>query len=231
MRQFWKFLFKRYEQYDICDDYVLSLNGGTAAQTVQGAFNAIANNMGAFLIQKWVPRIGFHNRQIEIQVQVICIVFLCYYVIAVLPLVSLVKRYYLPPPLSTLWYNVYGSMIISSLIVTSFLPYVGIILNWFFNCLMKKPPSDQYINTYRTVRKHAHLVTISFIVFTYGFAMPILFLVATISLLGQYLLDKLLLTYYYRQNVNHNDQLTKMVINAIKYAPILLLVVGGATLN
>jgi hypothetical protein len=28
------------------------------------------------------------------------------------------------------------------------------------------------------------LITISFIVFTYGFAMPILFFVATISLLG-----------------------------------------------
>jgi hypothetical protein len=151
-------------------------------------------------------------------------------VIAVLPLVSLFDRYYLPPPLSALWYDVYGSMIISSLIVTSFLPYLGIFLNWFFNCCRRRPPSDKYFRSYKTIRKNAHLITITFIVFTYGFAMPILFLIATVSLLGQYILDKILVTYYYRQTVNHSDKLNLIVIHSLKYAPVFMLVLGGCTL-
>ena len=88
----------------------------------------------------------------------------------------------MPPALSAEWFIVYGDMIISSLIVTSFLPYIGIILNWFFNMCRGKKPSDRYFKRYKLVRKNAHLITTTFIVFTYGFAMPILFVVATISM-------------------------------------------------
>jgi len=131
---------------------------------------------------KHVPRIGFHDRQVETQVQVLCIVLLCYFVIAILPLVDLVYHSYIPKPLSAEWFLVYGDMIVTSLIITGFLPYVGIFMNWLVNKFRCKPPSDKYFNKFKMIRKNAHFLTVSFIAFTYGFSMPILFLVATLSL-------------------------------------------------
>lgn len=155
---------------------------------------------------------------------------LIYYVIAILPLCFLDQFSYYPPLLSANWFIVYGDMIVSSLVVTGFLPYVGIFLNWFFNIFRGKKPSDMYFKRYKIIRKNATLVTICLIIFTYGFAMPILFLVGTICMFCQYILDKILVTYYYRQEVNHNDRLSRIVLQIHKYGPVLMLVCGASTI-
>lgn len=66
--------------------------------------------------------------------------------------------------------------------------------------------------------------------FTYGFSIPLLFLVGTLSLFVQYVLDKILVTYYYKQDVHHNDRLNRVVIQIHKYAPVFFLLWGASTL-
>lgn len=163
-------------------------------------------------------------------VQVICIVVLFYYVVAVLPLITITPREFDPHPLTALWFNIYGNMIVSCLILTTFLPYIGICLNWFFNMLRCKPPSGRYMQNYNLIRRNAHLISVTFIVFTYGFAMPILFIAGTVCLAVKYILDKLLVTYFYRQNTNHNENVSKIIFHMLKYAPVLYFVWGGTTL-
>lgn len=62
------------------------------------------------------------------------------------------------------------------------------------------------------IRRNANILTTSFICFTYGFSMPVLFVIGTVSMLSQYILDKILVTYFYKQEVLHTDRLTRTVI-------------------
>lgn len=117
-----------------------------------------------------------------------------------------------------------------NLLVTSFLPYVGILLNLIVNGVRCKKASDQYTKQFRMIRKNANILTTSFICFTYGFSMPILFLFGTVSLISQYIIDKILVTYFYKQEVLHNDKLTRTVIQINKFAPVIFFISAGATL-
>ena len=49
------------------------------------------------------------------------------------------------------------------------------------------------------IRKYASLLTTAYTTFTFGFSMPILFTLATLSFSFQFIVDKLLITYYYKQ--------------------------------
>ena len=83
------------------------------------------------------------------------------------------------------------------MILTSFLPYVfGAFMGWFIQRVFKKtpPPSTKKI---KIERKYALFLLMAFVVFTFGSHLPFLFFVAAISFFVQYVLDKLLLTYWY----------------------------------
>ena len=194
----WKLLFDSQNDLSICKNYLLSFNGGKDATTAQGVLNAILNNAGIIMITKIVPKIGYNDLNIQVTVQIISIVVLCYYNIVVLPNMNLIYNSFVPRRLSAKWFEVYGKMVVMSLLITSFLPYMGILLNLIVNGVRCKKASDQYTKQYRMIRKNANILTTSFICFTYGFSMPILFLIGTVSILSQYLLDKVLVTYFYK---------------------------------
>lgn len=56
--------------------------------------------------------------------------------------------------------------------------------------------------------KYASIMTITFITFIYGFGMPILFPVASVSFLVLYIVEKLLLFYGYRLPPMYDERLS-----------------------
>ena len=69
-------------------------------------------------------------------------------------------------------------------------------MGWFIVKVCKKPLPD-FSKKFKIERKYALFLLMAFVVFTFGDHMPFLFLVATLSFFVQYILDKLLLTYWY----------------------------------
>jgi len=76
-------------------------------------------------------------------------------------------------------------------------------------------------------RRYASILTTVFVVFTYGVAMPGLFVVACFIFIFQSISDKLLITYFYKERVEHNDLLNRNAVRIIKYALVIFLFVGG----
>jgi hypothetical protein len=77
------------------------------------------------------------------------------------------------------------------------------------------------------IRKYASLLTTAYTTFTFGFSMPILFTLATLSFSFQFIVDKLLITYYYKQKVEHNDFLNRNFLKALKYSPVIFFCVAA----
>jgi hypothetical protein len=66
-----------------------------------------------------------------------------------------------------------------------------------------------------------------FVCFTYGFSIPSLFIVIFLIFLLQYILDKLLITYYFKEKVLHNDLLDRIALRVSKFGVALFLFFGG----
>ena len=71
----------------------------------------------------------------------------------------------------------------------------------------------------------------AFVVFTFGDHMPFLFFVAALSFFVQYILDKLLLTYWYDLSAQQTDSLNFVFIKILKYAPFSMLMIELVTFN
>ena len=84
--------------------------------------------------------------------------------------------------------------------------------------MRKNYKPNTYLNpVYNYERRYATILTTVFICFTYGFALPTIPVVSFLALGAQYILDKLLVTYYYKEQVEHNDYLNRVVLNILKY--------------
>lgn len=58
-------------------------------------------------------------------------------------------------------------------------------------------------------------------------AYPVLFYIAAVVLMIQYFVDKLLITYYYKEKVEQNDLLNRTALVIIKYGCCIYLISGG----
>ena len=77
------------------------------------------------------------------------------------------------------------------------------------------------------VRRYAFVLKAVFVCFTYGFAIPTLFVVVSLALLIQFIIDKLFITYYYKEGALHNDVLNRLAVKIIKYGVVVFLYFGG----
>lgn len=55
------------------------------------------------------------------------------------------------------------------------------------------------------------MLTLLFTIFTYGVSIPYLYFIGAIIISLEYTLDKLLITYYYKEKILHNDLLNRSV--------------------
>lgn len=164
----------------ICGEYVKMLDGGSLVTLPSGIINGMLTNLGAVLIFKVIPKIGFHSYHIQTHATMLSIFVLSYIIVCFLFIIRYYKKGYVPDSLNAVWYEVYGKMIATGMLVSSFMPYASVIINLISRCCKKKSDS-KYEQEYNMIRKYASLLTTAYTTFTFGFSMPILFTLATLS--------------------------------------------------
>jgi len=151
--------------------------------------NGLLTNIGAALIIKIVPLIRFHSRHKQIHTTVLSIFILSYMNMGLLVLKRYLNYSYNPPNLTPMWLLYYGKSITTSLVVSNMLPYIGPLFKIIYRrgccCCRRKnyKPSTHLNPEFSMERKYASMITTVFICFTYGFAIPSLFIVASVVLL------------------------------------------------
>lgn len=60
--------------------------------------------------------------------------------------------------------------------------------------------------------KYSAILNVVFVTFMYGLAMPLLFPIAFLFFLIFYIVDRLLITYYYKKPPQYDDKLNKAAL-------------------
>lgn len=166
---------------------------------------------------------------------VLLIFFVYYYNMVLLPLIFSIdyatNNIYENIYNEKTWYSIFGRSIYISLILTSFLPYFTGAFMGFLVKKMFKRPAPEFSRKIKIERKYALFLNMAFVVFTFGYHMPFLFFVASFSYLCQYILDKLLLTYWYEVLAQQSDTLNFLFIKILKYAPFSILIAEVVAFN
>ena len=85
---------------------------------------------------------------------------------------------------------------------------------------------NQYVDIY-SGPEYVSYIKVSFILkhiyitMFFGLALPIVFPIATLAILNQYVFDKLSLAYFYRIPPKFDDKLIQTAVRMLMYAPIL----------
>lgn len=79
---------------------------------------------------------------------------------------------------------------------------------------------------YKLSSQYSSVLVMIFITFMYGLLLPILFPICLFGLFNTLVMDKLLLTYYYRKPPAYDDSMHKESLNLLKLAPIFMFTIG-----
>jgi hypothetical protein len=66
-----------------------------------------------------------------------------------------------------------------------------------------------------------------YMVFTYGVAMPTLFYLSVLAEAFQHIVDKILITYYFKAVPSHDTVMSYKIIKSIKYSVVPFLTIGS----
>jgi hypothetical protein len=95
----------------------------------------------------------------------------------------------------------------------------------------KKTTLQQYIELYSGPiffihYKYSAILNIVFVTMMYGMGLPILFPIASLSLLTLYCMEKIMLHYVYREPPMYDEKLNKNALSILTWAPCLFLTFG-----
>ena len=186
-----------------------------------GMVIGILNAIGSQIILRLIPYIGFHNRVVKIQVTSLSLVILLYTNIA---LITLADKTHL----SYRWFQNYGTAIYTGLIMSNMFFYLKPLIQI---CMVKKCKKTVDRGDFVLERRYALMINTVFVIFTFGFYMPTLFIVGAANFVSIYFLDKLLITYWCDNAPIHSDSLHFFSLNVLKYAPVLLMAFAGASVH
>ena len=109
------------------------------------------------------------------------------------------------------------------------MPYLADAIDILINrCWRKRTRSNNYFDMEKKLTQR--LLTI-FVVFTFGFAMPVLFPFCLIPLTFTLILDKYLMIYWLAPGIFQSDQLVNFFRYARLFAPILLFLMAMFTIS
>lgn len=80
---------------------------------------------------------------------------------------------------------------------------------------------------WNAISRYSQILTLSWIVFTYSSGLPSLFMVYATNLFVMYWVDKILILRYYRLPKNMNETPILFVLNSMKSAFFIHLVIGA----
>jgi hypothetical protein len=152
------------------------------------------------------------------------------------------------PDFTVRWYKDVGYLIINAMIGNIAAPLmevgIAITLKFVFRVLdrrslksgnrkttTKRHSIESYIDLYAGPQyflhsKYSNLLNITFMTLMFGVGLPILFPIALVSFLVIYLLERVLVAYYYRQPELTDNSLAATALYILQCAPLLYLAVG-----
>ena len=103
------------------------------------------------------------------------------------------------PYLSVTWFTTFSTTILAALIMTNLTPYLGVLIDLFVNkCIRKRKRSQHY---FEFERKNAQVLSSIFVVFTYGFGLPVIFGYLLIPFVIFSYCDRWLIVYWCKPQV------------------------------
>jgi hypothetical protein len=172
-----------------------------------GILNAVLVNVGCVLVLKVIPIIKFKIRHYQQYVSVFVIFLFSYFSLGLM----IMKRYYqegnhrVPPDFTRDWLQFYGQILTVQMMMSNLLQYIGPVIKVLIRrgcccCVRKNYKLNKNNNSvFSFERRYGTLITTVFTCFTYGLAIPTLFLTASVVFWIQFFLDKILITYYYKE--------------------------------
>lgn len=113
------------------------------------------------------------------------------------------------------------------MLVSNTLPYAKPLLTIAFKrcCCCCKRKNYKVIKSlnpeFPLERRYGTMLATVYTALTYGFAIPTLLMVATSVFVFQYVVDKLLISFYYKERVMHNDILNRSCLRILKYSFVI----------
>ena len=170
---------------DICGAFAARLFGGGMASMPCGITNSIMTNVGAAILMKLVNLIRFKNNHWRLHVSVLSIAWMTYFNAGILPMIRFTGYHWMPPDFTPEWVLFYSKMIMTSMILSNVMPYLGSSIKIAKSrccccCKRKNYKPNTHLNpVFPIERRYASLIATSFICFSYGLTMPVLFIVFT----------------------------------------------------
>jgi hypothetical protein len=140
------------------------------------------------------------------------------------------------------WYRSVGAIIMKTMFMTALWPLIEFVMFYsimnFSRCLDRGFSSDTFITGMPTVQAYIDLYagpeylihyrysTILLnigVAFLYGTGMPYLYVCALLAFIILYLNERLLVCYYYREPPAFDEKMTLMVLDLVKYVPLMML--------
>jgi len=148
---------------------------------------------------------------------------------------------------SSVWYLTIGRSIVYTMIFASVMPFVRFPWHYFVKTLFrtidskgtcrkripktKKVTIQQFVNLYSSKDVELHfryssIMNFVFVAFTHGLALPILFPIAAFGIFNQWLAEKLLFAYFYKQPPLLDNQLNDRSLKILQKAPLAMMLLG-----
>ncbi len=192
------------------------------------------------------------NRHTENHVAVISMFVFLYINFVLIPLMPVQNNnfQFMAPVFTPTYMLFYGKAVGTALFMSNLIPYVILFVKWIIkscscHCFNNKDlakkqryccfccrKAQTHLNPeFPFNRRYAQTLTLVGTTFSFGFAVPILFSFSFLILTIQYFLDKILITYYYKERVRHNDVLNRAALEIVKYGGVVFLIFGAASLG
>jgi len=143
------------------------------------------------------------------------------------------------------WYSNVGYKIVQTMIINAIMPYIGLATAFIVPALKRKLDRKFSSDVYKTKKtsfaaykdlyggadyvihfKYSGILNIMFITMMYGVGMPILFFLAVVNFINQYICERTIIAYAMKQPPALDDKLTKNCVDMLKWAPLLWLFNG-----
>jgi len=143
------------------------------------------------------------------------------------------------------WYSDVGASIIYTMTFNAMWPFIemamGVGMAIFFRILDKGLTCDKYKTSSQTIQqyinlysgpeylvhfKYSRILNTVFTTFMYGLVLPWIFPVGLLTLLIDYVVEKVCIVYYYKDPPSYDNKLNDAAIYLMKWAPLLMFSVG-----
>lgn len=170
--------------------YFKYLAGGALPVRLLGILVGILNNVTFAVTKKLAYYIKFRSSELRDRFIFVITTFFSYVNSALYATASHTRM----PYLSVTWFTTFSTTILSALVMTNLTPYLGVLFDLIVNkCVRKRKRSELY---FEFERKNAQVLSSIFVVFTYGFGLPVIFGYLLIPFIIFSLFDRWLIVYW-----------------------------------